>query len=268
MLIDWFTVAAQTLNFIILVWLLKRFLYKPILNAIDAREKRIAAELADADARKAEALSEREAFHKKNEQFDHNHAAMMSKVTDEANAERQRLLDDARKAADALSAKRQETLLSDAKVLHQSIRQRTQKEVFAVARKALVDLAAVDLEERMVDVFVQRLQTMESQQKEELMQVFEASDEPMLIRSAFELPNERRTVIESLLRKILSRDVQVQYETVPDLISGVELSVNGHKIAWSLADYLGALEKDVDSLLNGMGNATLQEKPALNGNPE
>ena len=48
MLIDWFTVGAQVLNFLILVWLLKRFLYKPILNAIDAREKRIAAELADA----------------------------------------------------------------------------------------------------------------------------------------------------------------------------------------------------------------------------
>ena len=42
MLIDWFTVGAQALNFLILVWLMKRFLYKPILHAIDAREKRIA----------------------------------------------------------------------------------------------------------------------------------------------------------------------------------------------------------------------------------
>ena len=57
MLIDWFTVAAQALNFLILVWLMKRFLYKPILNAIDAREKLIAKELADADAA-AELLEE------------------------------------------------------------------------------------------------------------------------------------------------------------------------------------------------------------------
>ena len=42
MLIDWFTVGAQVLNFLILVWLLKRFLYRPILHAIDAREQRIA----------------------------------------------------------------------------------------------------------------------------------------------------------------------------------------------------------------------------------
>ena len=38
MLIDWFTVVAQAANFLVLVWLLKRFLYKPILGAMDARE--------------------------------------------------------------------------------------------------------------------------------------------------------------------------------------------------------------------------------------
>ena len=87
MLIDWFTVGAQALNFLILVWLLKRFLYKPILNAIDAREKRIAAELADADAKKAEAQKERDEFQHKNEEFDQQRAALLSKATDEAKAE-------------------------------------------------------------------------------------------------------------------------------------------------------------------------------------
>ena len=40
MKINWFTVIAQLVNFLILVWLMKRFLYKPILNAIDEREKK------------------------------------------------------------------------------------------------------------------------------------------------------------------------------------------------------------------------------------
>jgi len=41
-LFDWFTVLAQIANFLILMWLLKRFSYKPVLDTIDAREKRIA----------------------------------------------------------------------------------------------------------------------------------------------------------------------------------------------------------------------------------
>src|SRR5271165_6714309 len=98
MLIDWFTVGAQAINFIILVWLLKRFLYKPILDALDAREKRIAAELADADAKKAEAAKERDEFRHKNEAFDRQRVALLSKANEEAKAERRRLLDEARKA--------------------------------------------------------------------------------------------------------------------------------------------------------------------------
>ncbi len=125
MLIDWFTVGAQAINFIILVWLLKRFLYKPILDAVDAREKRVATELADADAKKAEAKKERDEFQHKNEEFDQQRAALLSKATEEAKAERQRLLGEARQAADALSAKRQETLRSDAHNLSEAISRRT-----------------------------------------------------------------------------------------------------------------------------------------------
>ena len=147
MLIDWFTVGAQALNFVILVWLMKRFLYKPILNAIDAREKRIATELADADSKKAEAQKERDEFQHKNEEFDQQRAALLSKATGEAKAERQRLIDEARKAADALNVKRQETLIKDAHNLNQAISRRTQQEVFAIARKELADLATTSLEE-------------------------------------------------------------------------------------------------------------------------
>src|SRR5579862_7181678 len=101
MLIDWFTICAQALNFLILVWLMKRFLYKPILYAIDAREKQVATELADADTQKTEAKKDHDEFQHKSEEFDRQRAALLSKATDEAKAERQRLLDEARKAADA-----------------------------------------------------------------------------------------------------------------------------------------------------------------------
>ena len=122
MLIDWFTVGAQALNFLILVWLMKRFLYQPILNAIDTREQRIASELNDADKKKAEAQQERDEFQHKNEVFDQQRTTLFNQATDEAKAERQRLLDEARKAIDALSAKRMETLRNDAHNLNQTLK--------------------------------------------------------------------------------------------------------------------------------------------------
>jgi F-type H+-transporting ATPase subunit b len=249
MLIDWFTVAAQVLNFLILVWLLKHFLYKPILRAIDTREKRIAAVLADADAKKAEAQKDRDEFQHKNEEFDQQRAALLSKATDEAKAERERLLDEARKAADALSAKRQETLRNDAHNLNQAISRRTQQEVFAIARKTLTDLATTSLEERLGEVFTRRLREMDGPAKAVLAGALKTASEPALVRSAFDLPAEQRAAIQNALNETFSAEIRVRFETAPDLVSGIELTTNGQKVGWSIADYLTSLEKGVDELL-------------------
>ncbi|MEJ2325289.1 MAG: F0F1 ATP synthase subunit delta [Chromatiaceae bacterium] len=249
MLIDWFTVGAQLLNFLILVWLLKRFLYRPILDAIDAREKRIAAELADADAKRAEARKERDELQHKNEAFEQQRAALLSQATDEAKAERHRLLDEARQAADALSAKRMQKLSSDARNLSQAISHRTRQEVFAIARKALTDLATASLEERMTEVFIRRLRALDGQAKEAFAKALKGGSEPALVRSAFDLPAEQRTAVQAALNETFSSEIQVKLETEPDLISGIELSTNGQKLAWSIADYLAELEKGADELL-------------------
>jgi len=270
MLIDWFTVAAQALNFLILVWLMKRFLYKPILNAIDAREKLIAKELADADAKKAEAQKEHEEFQKKNEEFDQQRAALLTKATDEAKTERERLLDDARKAADALSAKRQESLSHDAQNLNQAISRLTQKEVFAITRKALTDLATTSLEERMGEVFDRRLRELDGKSKSVLGDALRKNSEPALIRSTFDLPAAQRAAIQNALNETFSAEIHVRFETAPDLVSGIELITNGQKVGWSIADYLGSLEKGVGELLKEKDKpeAKAEPKPEINDTPK
>jgi F-type H+-transporting ATPase subunit b len=264
MLIDWFTVGAQVVNFLILVWLLKRFLYRPILKAIDAREKRIAAELADADAKKTEAIKARDEFQLKNEEFDRQCAALLSQATDEAKAERQRLLDEARKAANALRVTRQDALRNDAHNLNHAISRRTQQEVFAIARKALTDLATTSLEERMGEVFTRRLREMDSTAKAGLVAALKTAPGPALVRSAFDLPAEQQAVIQQALNDTFSAEIHVRFETAPDLISGIELTTNGQKVAWSIADYLMFLEKGVDEFLKG------EDKPEATAasNPE
>ncbi|HEV2692768.1 MAG TPA: F0F1 ATP synthase subunit B [Verrucomicrobiae bacterium] len=249
MLIDWFTIGAQALNFLILVWLLKRFLYQPILNAIDAREKLIAQELADAAAKKSEAKTERDEFQKKNEDFDRQRTDLLTKATDEAKAERQRLLDEARKAVDALGAARQESLVNDARNLNQAIRHRVQKEVFAIARKALADLATTSLEERMGEVFTRRLRALDDRAKAMLGEALKKNPEPAVIRSTFELPAGQRAAIQNALNETFAAEISVRFETAPDLVSGIELVANGQKVGWSISDYLAALENGVGDLL-------------------
>lgn len=250
MLIDWFTVVAQALNFLILVWLLKHFLYKPILDAIDAREKRIAAELADADAKKAEARQERDAFRRKNEEFDQERAALLTNAVNQATAERQQLIDNARKESDTLRAQWQEALRNEHQSLSEELTRRTREEVFAIARKTLADLTTTTLEEQMADAFIRRLHKLSSEEKGALQSAFEAASTPGIIRSTFDLPSAQRTAIEEVVKEVLAIETQVQFETAPDLVSGIELTANGHKIAWSIGHYLASLQQRVDDLLN------------------
>jgi F-type H+-transporting ATPase subunit b len=266
--IDWFTVAAQALNFLILVWLLKRFLYKPVLNALDAREERIANELADADATRAEARKQRNEFEHKNEMFDKQRDDLLNQAKIEANAERQRLLGEARRAAEDLRGKREDALRREHRILRDEINRRTQEEVFAIAGKALKDLAGMGVEERMGEVFVHQLRTLDGEAKESLAKALESSSEPAVVRSAFELPPDQKAAIQQALNQTFPDDIQLRFEVSPAVISGVELAVNGRKVAWSIADYLASLDRSIAELLKEQPTPTAKAKPVSESKPE
>ncbi len=262
MLIDWFTVTAQVINFLVLLWLMKRFLYKPILHAIDERERQVAAELAHAATTKAEAQKARAEFEHKKVTFDQQRAALLRTATDEAQAERQRLLAEARQAAATLRSKQQETLRSEISTLQQAIGRRTQQEIFAIARKTLTDLAGTSLEERMTVVFTRRLRALDGPVKAGLAAALKNAADPVLVRSAFDLPAVQQAAIQQALNETFvdptpshGRTIPVRFATAPDLISGIELSTNGQKVAWSIADYLASLEKSVVDLLHEQGQS-------------
>jgi len=249
MLIDWFTVAAQVVNFLVLVWLLQRFLYKPILNAIDSREKQIADELADASTKQSQAQEERDEFQTKNAEFNQQRDELLSMAKDEATAERQRLLEEARQAADTLRARQMDSLKREQISLNAEISRRTQEEVFSIARKTLADLAGVGLEERISVAFTRRLHGLDEQTMGDLAEALRASPDAALVRSAFDLPPEQQAAIQRALNETFAEEIQLRFETAPDLVSGIELTASGQKIAWSIAEYLASLKKHVDDLL-------------------
>jgi F-type H+-transporting ATPase subunit b len=248
MLIDWFTVAAQAINFLILVWLLKRYLYKPVLAAIDEREKRIAKLLQDAEMKKAEALKEQADFAHKNEEFENQRSALLMDATNAAKTERDKLFQAARKDSDDLRVKLEKAVEAGMDNLNQKLGTLAQDQVFSVTRKTLADLADVSLEERMTDLFLRKVHDMPDQDRN-AFKSSEGASKPALIRSAFELGPAQRTALEQGVRPLLPDGTNIEFETKPDLISGIELTSNGQKIAWTISGYLASLNEAVEKLL-------------------
>ena len=254
MLIDWFTVGAQAINFLILVWLLKRFLYRPVLAAIDAREKKVAARLVDAAAREAQAQVEREDFQRRNEEFDRERQGLLRKATDEAATERQRLVESARQDSQLLRTRLNEALTNERVALNRRLLTQTQAEVLALARSALTDLAGVGLEDRMTDVFIAHLRDLPPEKKHSLSggprPAWQSSAPHVaLVRSAFVIATPRRSEIETAIRECIGTDVTIRFETSADLVCGIELTLDGVKLAWSIGDYLTSVSANVAALV-------------------
>ena len=201
----------------------------------------------------------------KNEAFDQERASLLKKAADEAATERERLLDVARKDADTLRVKRQESLQNEQRTLNQAIVRRSQQEVFAVTRKTLADLADASLEQRMTEVFIQRLRALVGPAKEQLAAALKTSTKPARVRSAFDLPIGQRNAVASAIHETFAADTQVEFETAPEVVSGIELSTGGQKVAWSIADYLATLQKSVGEILRE--DAKPESKPDAQPKP-
>ncbi|NVM23806.1 MAG: F0F1 ATP synthase subunit B [Desulfobacterales bacterium] len=251
MLIDWFTVVAQVINFLILVWLLKRFLYGPIMRAMDKREEKIASRLEKAENKRREAEQEAQDFRQKNVEFDGSRQAMLLEAKEEANDEKKALTNEIRNEIQRMRTNWYEAIDREKAEFLQELRRRTVRQTWAVARRALMDLASADLEQRMVDLFVERIQKLKEDELETLRKSAGQADYKAQVRTAFEIPHQTAQKIVNAFRNQVSDRIDVQFETYSDLICGIESKVHGHKIAWSLDDYLGALEESLIEALEG-----------------
>lgn len=253
MLIDWFTVGAQVVNFLVLVWLMKRFLYKPILHAIDAREERIAKELADGQRMQAEAAQEREEFERRKKALEDTRAEFLETARDEARDERQKLLSRARAETEDERIRQGEALKRDRDCLLDEIARRTREETYAIARKTLADLAGASFDERASLVFAERLRSLDGPSRSDL--IADATSGPLRVRSAFDLSEESRAIVRSALEEVLAGSVEVHFETDPDLVGGIEVLTGNRKISWSIEEYLTQMQKSMDELFSASEGA-------------
>ena len=248
MLIDWFTVGAQVVNFLILVWLLKRFLYKPILDAIDAREKRIADQYKDAQSKTAAAQKEQDEFRDKNKVFDEQRNATFDKAKDDSKKACDALLQAASKQSDDLRAAQAVALRQDQARLSDELSHLAAKEVIEIARKTLADLATVTLEERVEEVFTRRLREMQGDSKMRMAEAL-TSPEQAVVRSCFDLSSAQQASIQKAINESFSVDSHLRFEVSNALMCGIELTGNGQRLDWNISAYLSSLDRGVSELL-------------------
>jgi F-type H+-transporting ATPase subunit b len=242
MQIDWITVSAQIVNFLVLVWLLKRFLYQPVMRAMERREQRIADRLNEAEAREHEADDKARQYEEKATALDRDRQDILSEAREKADEQRRHLLDEARAGVDEQRRQWQQQLEQEQHEFAEGLQRRTRDAVQHIARRALRDLADTGLEERIVDAFIARLKSAD----DELLKALGRGEGPVRIRTTFDLEPAVRSRLTRAVHEHVVADVEVDYGRSEALLSGIELRRGDRRLGWNLAEYMDELADRVD----------------------
>lgn len=250
MALDWFTLVAQVVNFLVLVLLLRHLLYDRIIDAMDRREADIAARLEEAAGQQAEAAREAEGFRARSRELEAQREALLEKAAEEASAERRRLLDEARAEAARSQERWLESLRRERADLAGEFRGRLAGGVVALAGQGLRQLADADLEAQVLKVFERRLGELDDAQREALVAGIRDGGGDVEVRTAFALRPESEQALAALLRERFGDGIAVRFATAPELVCGIELQAQSHRVGWNLAAYLQGLESEVFQALD------------------
>jgi len=247
--IDYFTIIAQIINFLILVFLLRHFLYRPLLKSMDEREQKISSRLKEAEQKNKEAEQEAEYYRKILQELSKKSQEMNTKAAEEAQVLQTALMQKARDSVEASKAKWYEDFERQKESLLADLGQHAGEEIYAIVRRTLQDLADENMEHQILNTFIKRLQNMDAFENEKIKGFYKTTGQQITVRSTFEIPEEMRQRIKEIVRNQTGMDVKMQFGILPELICGVEMSTHDTRIGWSIASYLNTLEADLSEAL-------------------
>ncbi len=250
MQIDWLTVVAQIINFLILVWLLKRFLYQPVINAMDRREQRIAERLHSAERREQTAIDTTRDYRSKIETLERDRDQLMEKASRDVEKKRQTLLEQARSEVVDKRSHWQHQLTEEKQDFVRSLTRQTADAVQTISRRALADLANAELEQQIIQSFIQRLKTLDQASRDVIVE----ATGPVRIMTSHELEPAVRDRLMRAVHENIAEGLELTYTASADLLCGIELTAAGQRLGWTLAEYLLDLEQRMNQQLEAIGD--------------
>lgn len=231
MSIDWITVIAQIANFLVLVWLLKRFLYRPILDGIDAREAEITRRMAEAGEAQKKAQAAEAEYRQQQAQLLSDRNAMVEQALRASENQRDTLLADARARLEQEQKDWHRYLDRERERFTTRLQRAGEETLLELTRKALRDLADETLEAAIARHVSARLQPI----AHELSQAAGNSTEAVATTRG-PLPEAAHAQMQADIENLLP-GMTLRFETDPQQAPGLILRVGGAQVAWTIDSY-------------------------------
>lgn len=234
----WSTFFLEIVNFLVLVWILTHFLYKPVMDAIAKRKAAIEKTVADSEAVKRDALALKEQFQRRLADWEGERDKARAQLREELQAERARAAEALRGALEQEREKakvQEERRLSH---LHGHMEETVLRQGTEFLTRLLSRLAGPELEQRLVDLALEDLGALPPERPEALLASLGEGDRPVTVTTAYPLDHSRRERLADSLRSLAGRPVTCHWQEDPALLAGLRISIGPWVLGANLKDEL------------------------------
>ena len=236
--LDWSTFAFEIINFLVLLWLLKRFLYKPVLRAISERKTDIQKTLSEAETLRKEAQTLREQHEQRQAEWGQEKDKARSQMMQEVNAERVRLSADLRAS---LEQEREKARVLEERRQTELTRQVTDTAIAQggeFAARLLSRLANPELEAQLVKLIIEDLRKISEERRQAIQTACAKADAPVIVTSAHALSQSQRESLTEAVQLLIGRAVHCEWREDSHLLAGIRLSLGPWMLGANLQDEL------------------------------
>lgn len=221
--LDWTTFLLEIANFLILVWIMNRLLYRPVMNAIDSRREGLARTAAEAERLRDDAADLEARYKSRLTEWEHEKEALRKELLVELSADRARL-------EAALHASLEQERDKARTIRDQDLRDRLREmEELALTQgsrfvtRLLEEVTTPELEERLQELFLSTLATLPAERLRAIADALGEPGVPVRAASAFLCPEERRAELRLRLTEICGYHGEIEFVEEPALLAGVQL---------------------------------------------
>lgn len=244
MIIDWFTVFAQIINFLVLVFLLKIFLYRPIFEAINKRKEEIESSIESAKEKENEAQRVLEEYEKKKNLLEGSEKKILEDAHVKAAEYFKQKNAQLDKEIDELKKKKTEKINKDQKNFEKYAAEKFTKVIFELSHRVIEELSSQKLEALMFDKFLEYL----SGELPKIKTLI-SKEQSIRLSTAFELSSKQKSDFREALGQVL-KNAECRFITRKENLIGVNLLIDTYEISWNASEALLSIEKEISESIS------------------
>lgn len=244
---------AQIVNLFVLVWLLKKFLYRPIINAVEKRQSEITNKVNKAKEEYALAEKEHKALSEKLQHFEKHKKTKFDETEKEIEDFKAHQLSLVKKQIQQIKQKMQNDLNRQTASLHTQIRETFADNFVNLTQKMMRELSSETAFSSSMTLFQKQLKNLSKQDIKKIKSAYEKQN-IISIYSSETLTQKMQEELALFLSKTFQWDLplKMRFETDKNLILGLEMMVGNHSTEWHLKSYLDEYQDKLNTALSKM----------------